>query len=154
MGLLKLAADTQSSTLNMAATAAYLTRFDIDAHIADAIPVYRRKRDLMLATVADSFPDQVTWTEPDGGLFTWLTFPAGFDAAVFVSRELLPRAKVAFVPGGSFFPVREQPNHGRLSFSGIADDQLIRGVTAIGELLHEHRSRGALRRDLDDQRPG
>ena len=31
--LLKLAADTQCSTLNMAATAAYLDRFDIDAHI-------------------------------------------------------------------------------------------------------------------------
>ena len=41
LGLLKLAADTQSSTLNMAATSAYLTRFDIDAHIARACAVYR-----------------------------------------------------------------------------------------------------------------
>ena len=32
--LLKLAADTQSSTLNMAATSAYLSDYDIDAHIA------------------------------------------------------------------------------------------------------------------------
>ena len=34
LSLLKLAADTQSSTLNMAATSAYLARFDLDAHIA------------------------------------------------------------------------------------------------------------------------
>src|SRR5439155_14438882 len=31
LGLLKLAADTQNSTLNMAATAAYLEAYDIDA---------------------------------------------------------------------------------------------------------------------------
>ena len=40
----------------MAATSAYLTRYDIDAHIARAIPVYRHKRDLMLATMAETFP--------------------------------------------------------------------------------------------------
>ena len=34
LALLKLAADTQNSTLNMAATSEYLRRHDIDAHIA------------------------------------------------------------------------------------------------------------------------
>ena len=98
LGLLKLAADTQSSTLNMAATSAYLARFDLDAHIAGSVPVYRHKRDLMLATMAETFPGSVSWTEPDGGLFTWLTFPEGFDAAAFMTERLLPEAKVAFVP--------------------------------------------------------
>ena len=54
--LLKLAADTQSSTLNMAATSAYLSDYDIDAHIARARPVYRHKRDLMLQTIAEHLP--------------------------------------------------------------------------------------------------
>lgn len=135
LGLLKLASDTQSSTLNMAATSAYLSRHDIDAHVADVLPVYRHKRDLMLATMAEQFPPDVTWTEPDGGLFTWVTFPDGFDAVDFVGRRLLPQARVAFVPGGTFFPIEQQANHGRLSFSGVPDDRLVRGITAIGELL-------------------
>ena len=80
--LLKLAADTQNSTLNMAATAAYLEAYDIDAHLAEAVPVYRHKRDLMLATLAAVMPESVRWTAPDGGLFTWLTFPDGFDTEV------------------------------------------------------------------------
>ena len=67
LSLLKLAADTQSSTLNMAATSAYLARFDLDAHIARSLPVYRHKRDLMLRTMVETFPDGVSWTEPDGG---------------------------------------------------------------------------------------
>ncbi len=135
LALLKLAVDTQNSTLNMAATAEYLRRYDIDAHIARALPVYRHKRDLMLRTMAETFPGDVHFTEPDGGLFVWLTFPAGFDAAAFMADTLLPQAKIAFVPGATFFPVEQQPNRARLSFSGVPDDRLVHGVSELGRLL-------------------
>ena len=135
LGLLKLAADTQNSTLNMAATAAYLEAYDIDAHLATARPVYRRKRDLMLETMDATFPDEVLRTRPEGGLFVWLTFPEGFDAADFLARVLLPEAKVAYVPGATFFPVDQEPNHARMSFSGVPDDRLVEGVTRMGDLL-------------------
>ena len=136
LGLLKLAADTQNSTLNMAATAAYLEAYDIDAHLARARPVYRHKRDLMLETMAATFPDEVLRTRPDGGLFVWLTFPDGFDAADFLGRVLLPEAGVAYVPGATFFPVTQEPNHARMSFSGVPDDRLVDGITRMGRLLH------------------
>jgi 2-aminoadipate transaminase len=136
--LLKLAADTQNSTLNMTATSDYLSEYDIDAHLARAIPVYRHKRDLMLATIAETFPDDVHVTRPDGGLFIWLTFPGGFDAAAFMAETLLPQAKVAYVPGATFFPVEQEPNHARLSFSGVPDDRLVSGVSALGRLLERH----------------
>jgi 2-aminoadipate transaminase len=138
--LLKLAADTQNSTLNMTATAEYLSRYDIDAHIAAAIPVYRHKRDLMLATIAETFPDDVRHTSPDGGLFIWLTFPEDLDAAAFMAETLLPEAKVAYVPGATFFPVDQEPNHARMSFSGVPDDRLVRGVSELGRLLRRRRT--------------
>lgn len=137
--LLKLAADTQNSTLNMAATAEYLATFDIEAQIARTIPVYRRKRDLMLETIRATFPDDVTSTRPAGGLFTWLTFPEGFDAAAFMAETLLPQAKVAYVPGATFYPLAQEPNHARLSFSGVADDRLVHGIGELGRLLRERR---------------
>jgi 2-aminoadipate transaminase len=135
LGLLKLAADTQNSTLNMAATAAYLEAYDIDAHLAATLPVYRHKRDLMLATMDATFPDEVLRTRPDGGLFVWLTFPEGFDAADFLGRVLLPEAGVAYVPGATFFPVTQEANHARMSFSGVPDERLVDGVTRMGRLL-------------------
>jgi 2-aminoadipate transaminase len=135
LGLLKLAADTQNSTLNMAATAAYLEAYDLDAHLARALPVYRHKRDLMLATMDATFPDAVQRTRPDGGLFVWLTFPEGFDAGDFLGRVLLPEAQVAYVPGATFFPVTQEPNHARMSFSGVPDERLVEGVTRMGRLL-------------------
>jgi 2-aminoadipate transaminase len=137
LALLKLAADTQNGTLNMAATSDYLGRYDIDAHVARAIPVYRHKRDLMLATIAETFPDGVRFTEPDGGLFVWLTFPEGFDATAFLAETLLPKAKVAYVPGATFFAVEQEPNHARLSFSGVPDDRLVHGIGELGRLLKQ-----------------
>lgn len=137
LALLKLAADTQNGTLNMRAATAYLERHDVEAHIAEMLPTYRRKRDLMLATMAEAFPPGVSWTMPEGGLFTWATFPQGFDAAAFQRDLLIPRAKVIIVPGATFFAAVEEPHHARLSFSGVPDDRLVAGVRAMGALLHE-----------------
>lgn len=135
MGLLKLAADTQSSTLNMAVTARLLSEFDLDAHVMTIRHAYRHKRDLMLTTMHEAFPDSVAFTEAAGGLFTWVTFPAGFDAAAFMADQALPKARVAYVPGATFFPVHQEANHARFSYSGVADDRLVAGVHRLGELL-------------------
>ena len=49
--------------------------------------VYRHKKGLMLDSIRANFPDEVTFTDPQGGLFTWLTFPEAFDTEVFM-REV------------------------------------------------------------------
>ena len=135
LNLLKLAADTQSSTLNMTAASLFLEKFDLDSHIATCCVAYRRKRDLMLSTLDESLPPEVSYTRPAGGLFTWLTFPTGFDAAAFMKDELLPLAKVAYVPGASFFAVEQQNNHARMSYSGLSEERLVEGVRRLGDLL-------------------
>ena len=137
LSLLKLAADTQNGTLNMRAAAAYLSGFDIEAHIAGMLPTYRHQRDLMLASIEEHFPAGVRWTRPDGGLFTWVTFPEGLDTAAFQRDHLIPRAGVILVPSAPFFATEPQVNHARMSFSGVPDDRLVAGVTAMGGLLRE-----------------
>jgi len=135
LGLLKLAADTQCSTLNMAAVSLFLDDYDVDAHIAVIRETYRRKRTAMLAAIRASFPAGVAFTQPDGGMFTWLTFPPPFDAAAFLRDHALPKAKVAYVPGATFFPLDEEPNHARLSYTSQSEAQITAGVSALGRLL-------------------
>jgi 2-aminoadipate transaminase len=137
LSLLKLAADTQNGTLNMRAAAAYLDRFDIEAHIADMLPTYRHQRDLMLATMAEHFPAGIAWTRAEGGLFTWVTFPPQLDLAAFQRDVLIPRAGVIVVPGTPFFADRPEANHARMSFSGVPDQRLVAGVRSMGALLAE-----------------
>lgn len=137
LSLLKLASDTQNSTLNMNATLEYLRRHSIDEHIAKIRPNYLRKLNLMLSTMRETFPNEVSFTEPEGGLFTWLTFPVGFDATNFMKETLLPKGKVAYVPGATFFPVLQEPNHARVNFSGVEDDRIVEGISRIGKLLKQ-----------------
>lgn len=135
LGLLKLAADTQCSTLNMAAVSLYLDSYDIESHVADIRTLYRHKKNLMLDAIREHFPANVACTDASGGLFTWLTFPRGFDTEVFMRERALPHAKVAYVPGASFFPVTPEPNHARLSYSTQPDERIVAGIAALGAEL-------------------
>ena len=135
LGLLKLAADTQCSTLNMAAASLYLERYDLDDHVDTLRAAYRRKKNLMLDTIRQHFPQEVTFTDPEGGLFTWLTFPKDFDTTRFMRDHALGKAKVAYVPGGSFFPDVSEHNHARFNFSGQPDANIVKGISALGALV-------------------
>ena len=135
LGLLKLAADTQTSTLNMNIVALFMEQYDIEAHIAALRSNYRRKCAVMLQSMQESFPETVQWTKPTGGLFTWVTFPVGFDAADFMRYQMLPKAQVAYVPGEPFFAVNPQKNHARVNFSSQSDERIVQGIHAIGALL-------------------
>jgi 2-aminoadipate transaminase len=137
MALLKVAADTQTSTLNMAAASLFLDRLDLSAHIATLRSAYRRKKEVMLDAIRQHFPQDVTMTDPDGGLFTWATFPQGFDATAFMRDVALPQARVAYVPGASFFPVTERANHARINYSAQSDDRIREGITALGQALRQ-----------------
>ena len=138
MGLLKVAADTQTSTLNMAAASLFLDRYDLAQHIATLRRAYAAKKDLMLDAIRQHFPQQVTVTDPEGGLFTWLTFPEGFDATAFMRDVALPQARVAYVPGETFFPLTPRPNHARFNYSAQSPEKIQAGIAALGRALQSH----------------
>lgn len=138
MKLLKVAADTQTSTLNMAATSLFLDRYDLSEHIATLRRAYLRKKEVMLDAIRLHFPQEVTVTDPEGGLFTWATFAEGFDATAFMRDVALPKARVAYVPGGSFFPVTERANHARFNYSAQSEERIVEGIAALGAALSLH----------------
>jgi DNA-binding transcriptional MocR family regulator len=138
MALLKLANDTQTSTLNMAATSLFLDRHDLSAHVDTLRVAYARKKAVMLEAMRRHFPQDVTVTDPEGGLFTWATFPEGFDATAFMRDVALPEARVAYVPGGSFHPVTERSNTARFNYSAQSEARIEEGIKALGAALKRH----------------
>ncbi len=138
LSLMKLAVDTQCSTLNMAAISLYLESFNIDDHINKLRKAYCGKMEVMLSALQRSFPKSVIFTQPDGGLFTWLRFPEGFDTGKFLMDHSVPEAKVAYVPGEPFFPVNKKTNYARLSFATSSEGNIIEGVSLLGSLLKKH----------------
>jgi DNA-binding transcriptional MocR family regulator len=138
MKLLKLANDTQTSTLNMAATSLFLDRHDLSAHVATLRAAYARKKAVMLDAMRRHFPQDVAVTDPEGGLFTWATFREGFDATAFMRDVALPEARVAYVPGGTFFPVTPRANTARFNYSAQPDARIEEGIAALGAALKRH----------------
>lgn len=138
MGLLKVAADTQTSTLNMAAASLFLDRHDLAAHVATLRKAYAEKKETMLDAIRLHFPQEITATDPEGGLFTWVTFPEGFDATAFMRDVALPEARVAYVPGATFFPVTPRPNHARINYSAPSHADIRTGIAALGAALNRH----------------
>ncbi len=131
--LVKQGADLQSNSLTQREVAYFIQNYDFDAHISTIIEVYKKRRDLMLDTIKKEFPDNVKYTYPNGGLFTWVTLPKGIDAAEVLKIAL--QEKVAFVPGGSFFPNPGNENHFRLNYSNMPEDRIVEGITRLGKVL-------------------
>jgi 2-aminoadipate transaminase len=133
LAVAKQAADLHSSTVNQLAAERWLARHDLAAHVRGLEAHYRPRRDALLAALARELPAGSTWTRPDGGLFIWVTLPAGHDA-----EAVLPRAVergVAFVPGRFFFagePVRETL---RVSFATASPEELHEGAARLGAAI-------------------
>lgn len=133
--LVKQGADLQSNSLAQREIMKWLELYDLDSHIENIRVVYRRRRDIAVSVMAQYFPDGVMFTKPQGGLFTWVQLPAHVDA-----RELLQKSlerRVAFVPGGAFFPGGGHENTLRINFSNMPEDRLADGLRLLGETIGE-----------------
>jgi 2-aminoadipate transaminase len=87
----------------------------------------------MLRALSSSFPPEVRWTRPKGGLFLWVTLPEGLDASALLARAL--QQKVAFVPGTSFFPGGGGANTLRLNFSYCRPAVIEEGVRRLASVV-------------------
>lgn len=133
--MLKQCVDLQSSTYAQRQTSYYINMYDLDAHVQTIKELYGRRRDLMYNTMKEYFPKELTFTHPEGGLFTWVTLPEGYDA-----KELMPKViaeKVAYVPGGAFYPNGGQDNHFRLNYSNMPEERIVEGVKRLAKVLKE-----------------
>lgn len=131
LALLKLATDTQNSTLNMYAISLFLENVDYGDHLDRIRAHYRQKRDHTIAALEAELPDDIGFNRPDGGLFLWLTFPDHVDTDRLLREHLIPDAQVAFVPGASFYSERPEFNRGRLGFPTLSLDRISEGVHRI-----------------------
>ncbi|MCK6579331.1 MAG: PLP-dependent aminotransferase family protein [Anaerolineae bacterium] len=132
----KQAADLHTSTLNQFIVYEAVRDGDfLDEHIARLREVYRQRRDLMLRTMEECFPAEVTWTRPDGGLFLLVTMPEGMDATEILKLAL--EQKVAFVPAESFHIGEMGRNTFRLNFSNARPEMIEAGIRRLGALLKE-----------------
>jgi DNA-binding transcriptional MocR family regulator len=134
--LIKPNVDLSSSSIAQRQIDTYLTMYDLDQHIIDVNKVYKRRRDLMFDIIQESFPKNIEYKKPKGGLFAWIEMPDGYDAKELLGLTI--KEKIAFVPGNSFFPKSNVPGVMRINFSCMSDDLIAKGAKILGEIMHRY----------------
>lgn len=135
---LKQGADLHTSTFNQIVTYEVAKDGFLEEHIDQLRRVYRQRRDAMLGALDRYMPSEVSWTQPQGGLFLWLHLPKNItDRALF---EAALKRNVAFVPGESFFTTPNPPPTARLNFSCMNEDRIVEGIKRLSEAIVEIQS--------------
>ncbi|MCL2580336.1 MAG: PLP-dependent aminotransferase family protein [Oscillospiraceae bacterium] len=134
MYLAKQCADIHASMLAQLLCYRFVTERDMTQHLAGMKDVYRRKAARALAELDKLPKDKISYSKPEGGLFIWLTLRENQDGGDFALR--LVREKKAAVVPGSAFTANYQPSPSfRITFSALSEEQITRGIEAIGQLL-------------------
>ncbi|HYG05090.1 MAG TPA: PLP-dependent aminotransferase family protein [Stenotrophomonas sp.] len=131
----KQAADLHTPSLNQRIVHEVLRDGFLAEHIPTIRARYAQQCAHMLQALARHFPPQVRWNRPEGGMFIWVTLPAGMDSQALLQAAIA--RNVAFVPGAPFFAAEPQHNTLRLSFVTVAPQDIERGVGILGQLLQE-----------------
>ncbi|MCF7876155.1 PLP-dependent aminotransferase family protein [Candidatus Bipolaricaulota bacterium] len=134
---MKQATDLCTSTTTQWIAADWLANNDLSEHLDDLHNYYRENRDAMLDEMEKTFPqsDDLTWTEPNGGLFIWVTLPEEMDAESIFQKAL--EENVAFVPGHHFYVDDRGKNTMRLSYSLLSTEEIREGIKRLGAVIEK-----------------
>jgi len=131
----KQSADLCSPAFVQKITARYIEQGLLDSNLKKTVALYRERRDHMLRCFREFMPPGVKWTEPEGGLFLFVTLPPSMDAARLLERAI--KKNVAFVCGSVFYCNGEGQNTMRMNFSFSGPEDTCEGVSRLADAIRE-----------------
>ena len=140
---LKQATDLSDAMPLQAALAEFVESGAYTRHLARLRRVLRARRDVLLGALEDHLPEGSRWTRPEGGYQVWVELPEGTDTHEFLPDAV--REGVLFAPGYQFNHDGRPSRCLRLTFAMADEQELSRGVAALGAAL-AGRSPAPLRR--------
>jgi len=130
----KQGSDLHSTTFTQYMIYEYIAADHLDRHIQLIIDAYRKRRDVMLDSMANEFPECVKFTRPEGGLFLWITLPEGVSATEVFDKAV--EAGVALVPGKTFYPHEDSDQNFRVNFCHASEDNIREGIKRLAKVLN------------------
>jgi 2-aminoadipate transaminase len=129
----KEASDLHTDQLSQAVLLEFSSSGRLEAHRQRVLRAGSERLAATLDACRRYLPAAARWTQPEGGMNVWVRLPEPLDAG-----ELLPRARkegVAYVPGRYFAVSRPEPGALRLSFAGLAPDEIRAGLRTLGRIV-------------------
>jgi DNA-binding transcriptional MocR family regulator len=121
------------SSFSQLVVSEYLATADWRGQIDTFRGVYRDRKNAMIEALGEYLP-QLSWTNPNGGFYVWVTMPDVLD-----SKQMLPRAVkelVAYTPGTAFFADGRGRHAMRLSFCYPTPEAIRLGVRRLATVVN------------------
>ncbi|MBQ6874476.1 MAG: PLP-dependent aminotransferase family protein [Clostridia bacterium] len=130
----KQLADVHSPLLPQIMVSDYMEKYDLDELIDKMRHTYAHKCRTMLDAINEYFPEGVTCTKPNGGLFIWCDLGHGIDTYALAKKA--SEHKVSFVPGNVFMvDSAKKTSTLRLNYSTMSDENIVEGIKRLGALI-------------------
>ncbi len=131
----KQTADLCTSPFVQMVIARYIEKGLLEKNLTRTIGLYRERRDHMISCLRKYMPGNVSWTEPQGGLFLFVTLPGNLDSESIFRKSI--EKNVAFVPGSTFFCNNSGSNTMRINFSFSNLHDIEEGVKRLSMVIKE-----------------
>jgi len=131
----KQASDLHSNYFTQRIITQYLKDNDIDKHIETIKAMYLIQREQMLRCMKQYFDPSITFTEPEGGMFIWVTLPEGISAMKLFESAV--SQKIVYVPGDPFYTVGEDLNTLRMNYTNSTSEEIDEGVQRLAKVFNE-----------------
>mgnify|MGYP002549612635 CR=1 FL=1 len=127
--------DLHTNIFGQMVLAEYLLDNDLDEQIEKIKVMYREKAEKMMDCMAKDFPESVSYTKPEGGMFIWATMPEGLKA-VDVMQAAAAKG-VAVCPGDPFYEEERGVRTMRINYSNSSDEAIEKGIKILGDTIKE-----------------
>ncbi|GAB4459572.1 MAG: PLP-dependent aminotransferase family protein [Elainellaceae cyanobacterium] len=131
----KLLHDLCVSTASQAIVSEYLATGYYRRHLSQLCSRNLQGRGVMLKALEQHFPEEASWTVPNGGLFLWVKLPDRLPMQLICSEAAAEGILVT--PGSTFFPNLQGYPAMRLNFSYDAET-IERGMAILGRIMKRH----------------
>ncbi|WJH29625.1 PLP-dependent aminotransferase family protein [Paenibacillus sp. CC-CFT742] len=137
MVVAKQGEDVHTAMLPQILAYKFMAEYQYAEHISSIREIYRRKSALMMDKLKEHMGNSITYTQPDGGLFLWCDLPAYIPMLDYAKAAAA--SGVAVVPGTAFLVDESEPcNAIRLNFSTPSDEQIVKGIEILGQVLKQY----------------
>ncbi len=125
--------DLCTSSFVQKIAALYFDKGYFETNLARTNSLYKEKRDAMVEAFHKYMPQGVKWTEPEGGLFLFVTLPDYMDAEDLFKIAI--DENVAFVPGTVFYCNGKGKNTLRINFSFMSKEMNVEGTRRLANAI-------------------
>ncbi|MCE9500384.1 MAG: PLP-dependent aminotransferase family protein, partial [Leptospira sp.] len=104
----------------------YLEDNDLELHIQKIKKKYSEQKNAMMRSIEKHFPQEVQYSNPDGGMFLWAVLPEWISSRKVFEAAI--KQNIAFVPGDPFYVHKSDINTMRLNFSCVDEKTIETGI--------------------------